>query len=384
MEKNKKKVIIVGAGFAGATIARTLADEGYKVEVYERREHLGGNAYDFVDESGAYIHKYGPHIFHTNLDNVYDYLSRFTKWFKYEHKVLGYIDDKFVPIPFSLKSLEMCFNKTQSEVIKNKLIDKFGEGKITITQLRKENDSELSLLADYVYNKVFLNYTKKQWGLLPEQLGESVTGRVPVYISYDERYFQDKYQCMPLEGYTKLFENMLNHKNIEVNLNSDILKNIKFVNDEIKVEGNEDCIFIYTGCIDELFNYKFGELQYRSLNFDFETLDIENFQKSAVVNYPNTEKFTRITEFKKFTVKEASSKKTTIVKEYPCKYEDGLIPYYPIPLEECEQQYLKYANYAKKYTNLYLIGRLAEYKYYNMDLVVNSALELAQKIIGGK
>ena len=376
----KKKVIVVGAGFAGATVARCLAEKDYDVEVYERRDHIGGNAYDFKDESGAYIHKYGPHIFHTNLDNVYEFLNRFTKWFKYEHKVLGYINDKFVPIPFSLKSLEMCFAEDKAKTIKEKLMKKFGEGKITITQLKKENDEDLSLLADYVYNNVFLNYTKKQWDLLPEQLGEKVTGRVPVYISYDERYFQDKFQLMPLNGYTKLFEEMLDHENIKVFLNTDILAKIVFENNKIKVDGNDDCIFIYTGCIDELFNYQFGNLQYRSLKFDFETLAQKSFQTAAVVNYPNTEKFTRITEFKKFTVSSTDTQKTTIVKEYPCKYEEGMIPYYPIPLEECENLYLKYYELSKKFDNLYLIGRLAEYKYYNMDLVINSALKLAEQI----
>ena len=377
-----KKIIIAGAGFAGTTVARKLAEAGYSVEVFERRSTIGGNAYDFMDESGSYIHEYGPHIFHTNLEHVYNFLSQFTEWFEYEHKVHGFIDSKYVPIPFSLKSLEMCFPQKKASRLKNQLIEKYGlNNKVTISELKKQNDPELSELADYVYNKVFLNYTKKQWNLLPEQLGEGVTGRVPVYVSYDERYFQDKFQYMPSGGYTKLFENMLNHSNIKVHLNKDIMNVISVNNGKISSKDGEDVTVIYTGCIDELFGYMFGELEYRSLRFDFEKVNKDIYQSAAVVNYPNDNDFTRISEFKQFTVKECNTNITTIVREYPCKYENGLIPYYPIPLKECEEKYRKYAEHAKTFENLYLLGRLAEYRYLNMDLVVDSALKLAEKII---
>ena len=376
-----KKVVVIGAGFAGATISRKLAEAGYNVDIYEKRDHLGGNAYDYLDKSKSYVHKYGPHIFHTNNDKVFEFLSEFTEWFKYEHKVLGFIDDKFVPIPFSLKSMEMLFDKEKAHDLKQKLIDKYGENtKVTISELRKQNSTDLSELADYVYNKVFLNYTKKQWNLLPEQLGEGVTGRVPVYISYDEKYFQDKYQFMPVDGYTKLFEKMLNHENIAVHLNCDATNMIEIKEDKIAFNGSDDVIVIFTGCIDELFNYKYGDLEYRSLKFDFENLNEKSFQDAAVVNYPNNNDFTRITEFKKFTVENCNSDNTTIVREYPCKYERGMIPYYPIPLKECEEKYKKYYDDSLNIKNLYLIGRLAEYKYYNMDLVVKSALDLAERI----
>ena len=378
-----QKVIVIGAGFAGATASRILAENGYKVEIYEEREHIGGNAYDYEDESKSYIHLYGPHIFHTNLEPVYKFLSKYTEWFPYEHKVLGYIDGNFVPIPFSLKSLEMNFSKKEAQKLKQMMIEKYGENtKVTISKLREENDKDLEKLADYVYNKVFLNYTKKQWDMLPEELGDKVTGRVPVYISYDERYFQDKYQYMPKKGYTNLFKNMLNHPNITVNLNKKINKEISFKKGKA-LFNNEEVILIYTGCIDELFNYKFGELEYRSLRFDFENVKKESFQDAAVVNYPNDNDFTRITEFKKFTKEKCKSNNTTIVREYPCKFEKGLIPYYPIPLSRCEEKYKKYYNESLKYKNLFLIGRLAEYKYYNMDLVINSAIELSNKIVKG-
>ena len=376
-----KKVVVIGAGFAGATVSRLLADNGYKIEIYEEREHIGGNAYDYIDDSKSYVHLYGPHIFHTNIEEVYEFLSKYTKWFPYEHKVLGYIDGNYVPIPFSLKSLEMNFAKEKASELKKLLVDKYGENtKVPISKLREENNEKLAELADYVYNKVFLNYTKKQWDLLPEELGDKVTGRVPVYISYDERYFQDKYQYMPKEGYTNLFKKMLDHPNITVYTNEKISKEITFKGKKALFNG-EEVILIYTGCIDDLFNHKYGDLEYRSLKFEFENKKVESFQKAAVVNYPNDNDFTRITEFKKFTKEKCKSNNTTIVKEYPCKYEKGLIPYYPIPLPRCEEKYKKYFDESKKYNNLYLIGRLAEYKYYNMDLVIKSAIDLANRII---
>ena len=381
-----KKVVVAGAGFAGATVARKLAEAGYEVEIFERREQIGGNAYDRMDESGSYVHLYGPHIFHTSIDGVFEFLSRFTEWFEYKHKVLGYIDGKYVPIPFSLNSLQMCFPEEKARRIEKKLIEKYGlNNKVTISELRKEEDADLLELAEYVYEKVFLHYTKKQWGLLPEQLGDGVTGRVPVSVSYQDGYFRDKHQYMPKHGFTELFRNMLSHENIKVRLGVDILDHIKVLDDRIEVDGDSDVMLIYTGCIDELFSYRFGELEYRSLRFDFEQVGENVFQPSAVVNYPNDHDFTRISEFKQFTIEGCGNDApcTTIVREYPCPYEKGLIPYYPIPLKKCEEKYLKYAEYAKKFDQLYLIGRLAEYKYYNMDLVVNSSMEMAEKIIKG-
>lgn len=381
-----KKVVIAGAGFAGATVARKLAEAGYSVDIYERRNKLGGNAYDYKDRSGAYIHEYGPHIFHTSIERVFLFLSQFTEWFEYKHKVLGWIDNQYVPIPFSLNSLEMCFPAERAKDLKEKLISKYGMGnKVTISQLREENDPDLAVLSEYVYNKVFLNYTKKQWGMLPEQMGDGVTGRVPVSISHEDGYFRDAYQYMPKKGYTELFLKLLDHENIHIHLESDVLDKVSIQDGRIIFDGSSDVIFIYTGCIDELFSYEFGELEYRSLRFDFENIEQNIFQPAAVVNYPNDHDFTRISEFKSFTIENCGNDidNTTIVREYPCKYERGMIPYYPIPLKECEAKYAKYAEKAKSIDNLYLIGRLAEYKYYNMDLVINSALDMAERIIGG-
>ena len=377
-----QKVVIVGAGFAGATAASLLADNGYDVSIYERRNHVAGNAYDYKDESESFIHMYGPHIFHTNNEEVYNFLSKYTDWFLFEHKVLGQIENKLVPIPFSLKSIEMTFSKDKARRLKEKLIKRYGDGnKVTISELRKETDKELNELAEYIYENVFLHYTEKQWGLSPDELGSQVTGRVPIYISYDERYFQDKFQFMPTEGFTKLVSNMLDKPNISLHLSEDALSKIEIKNNKIYFDGNDDVLIIYTGSLDELFSKKYGMLDYRSLRFEFETLNQSNFQPVGVVNYPNDYDYTRISEFKNFTVLNSNSNVTTITKEYPCKCEEGMIPYYPIPLRECEEKYKKYKEEADKISNLKLIGRLAEYKYYNMDLVVQSAMDLVKKML---
>lgn len=378
-------VVIVGAGFAGATVARILAENGFNITIIEKRDHIGGNMYDYMDESKSFIHQYGPHIFHTNLDEVYNFLSRYSDFFPYQHKVIGNIKNKLVPIPFSLKTLEMLFNENDAKRIKEMLIDTFGvNSKISIIELRKHENIEIRNLADYVYENVFLNYTKKQWGLLPEELDKSVTERIPVYISYDERYFQDKIQMMPLYGYTNLFKVMLDHPKIKVKLNFDATEVVtpNSENGSIYINNEEfKGILIYTGLIDEFFKYKYGRLPYRSLNFEFQSINKPFFQQSAVVNFPNDHNYTRISEFKRFTVHDAQGDMSTIAYEYPCEYTGTNIPYYPIPQTHNEERYSLYKKEAEKIENLYLVGRLAEYKYYNMDLVIKSSMEIAQLII---
>jgi len=383
----KYDYIVVGCGFAGATIAERIANElNKRVLIIEKRDHIGGNMYDYVDENGIIIHKYGPHLFHTNLDNVYDYVNNFGKWFSYEHRVLGKVKDKLVPIPFNLTSIVECFDKEKSNKLKKILLEEFGEGKkIPILELRKHNDKDINELAEFIYENVFLYYTMKQWDQKPDEIDPNVTNRVPVYVSLDDRYFQDKYQIMPVGGYTKIFENMLlNNDNIDIKLSTNVLDIIEFKNDKIYFDGEEfNGKVIYTGAIDELFSYKFGELPYRTLTFEFETKNMDYYQPVGTVNYPTKEdKFTRITEYKHFTSEENNSKNTVIMREYPCKYENnlGMTPYYPINNEESSLIYDKYLNEVNKYGNLYLLGRLAQYKYYNMDLIINEALELVKKL----
>lgn len=384
----KYDVIIVGAGFAGSVMAERFANDNKKVLVIDKRNHIAGNMYDYKNNDGILIHKYGPHLFHTIHEEVYDYLSNFTEWFEYEHRVLGFVDDKLVPIPFNLTSLEEVYEKAEADHLKELLVKKFGmENKVPILRLKEEADEELKNLADYIYENVFLYYTMKQWGLTPEQIDPSVTNRVPVYISRDDRYFQDTYQYMPVNGYTTVFDNMLNHENITIKLNCDAKDILEFdyKNSRVLYNGQVyDGKIIYTGPIDELFDYKYGVLPYRSLEFEFKTIDVDQYQPVGTVNYPTKEHpFTRITEFKHIT-NQVLDGKTTFMKEFPHPYHKdadiGNIPYYAILKEENLMMYSQYKEAASKFEDFYLLGRLAEYQYYNMDKIIQKALQLFEEI----
>lgn len=378
-----KKIIIVGAGLSGATVARILAEKGHSVFVFDKRDTIGGNAYDFTDKNGIIVQPYGPHIFHTDSKEVFDFLSEFTEWKKYEHRVLANVKGKLVPVPFNLTSLFELYPKDKAERIKDVLLSEFKEGeKVPVLKLKEHESAEIREFGDFVYKNIFYIYTTKQWGCKPEELGDTVMNRVPVYLSEEDRYFTDKYQFMPSNGFTPMIENILKHPNIKIHLGADAKKRIALQDGKIYLDGNEyDGVLVYTGCVDELFDYKFGVLPYRSLKFKFKTKRASSFQKSAVVNYTTSAKYTRISEFTKFTCE--PTKKTVIVKEYPKKYKksNGGVPYYPIPLDVNLQQYAKYEDEAKRYNGLYLIGRLANYKYINMDVAVKNAIALAKKII---
>jgi UDP-galactopyranose mutase len=373
--------IVVGAGFAGATISRELAERGSKkVLLLEKREYIGGNAYDYRNKEGILIHKHGPHIFHTNSHRVYSYLSRFTEWRLYQHRVLASIHGKMIPVPFNLKSLSMVFGKAKSGRLREKLVATYGyEKKVGILELKKQTDPDLQKLAEYVYQNIFLYYTQKQWGTKPENIDPAVTARVPIFISEDDRYFQDAYQSMPLEGYASLFSNMLNHTNIETHLNADAAEMLKLINGQILFQGIPfQGILIYTGAIDEIFGCCFGRLPYRTLEFKLKTYNIEWKQPCGTINYTVDRPYTRITEYKHLTGQEQKDK-TTTMKEYSLDYHgfEGEIPYFPIVSPESCQLYNKYFELAKTFPRLYLLGRLAEYKYYNMDVIVEQALKLA-------
>ena len=379
----------MGAGYAGAVAARALAEKGKTVLVLERRSHIGGNAYDRLDDAGVLIHQYGPHIFHTNNKEVFDWLSRFTQWRDYQHRVVANIPDgkggrMTYPVPFNLTSLETAFGPGEGKRLGDKLIAAYGaEKKVTILELRRNEDPEISALADYVYEHVFVHYTMKQWGQKPEDIDPNTTARVPVFLSRDDRYFQDAYQGMPLEGYTPMFERMLDHPNITVELGVDALKRLDLSGDVIRVDGVPfRGPVIYTGQADELFGFKFGPLPYRTLDFRFETLDRDDFQNGyGTVNYTVDQDYTRITEFKHLTGQQVPGK-TTIVKEYSKAYSGvfGEIPYYAIINPENNALYGQYKALGERFPNLYLLGRLAEYKYYNMDAIAAKALELAEKL----
>lgn len=372
-------VIVVGAGFAGAVSARTLADRGKKVLLLEQRNHIGGNAYDKYDEHNILVHVYGPHIFHTESEKVYNYLSQFTEFVPYHHEVLGNIHGEYVQIPFNLNSIRLVYGD-KAEIVISKLEKKYGKGaSIPILELCENEDKDIKELSDYVYENIFLRYTSKQWGVKPCDIDKSVTARVPIVLTDQNGYFKDKYQAMPKEGYTRLFEKMLDSPNIEIRLNADAKKYLELKDGKIFFENKEFTgDLIYTGMIEEFFNNKFGNLGYRSLRFSFSHENIDSYQPVAVINYTVSEDFTRITEFKKLTGQVAAG--TTIVKEYPIKYKMGDIPYYAVLNDENKQLYKRYKKLANTYTNLHLLGRLAEYKYYNMDAITEKALELAERI----
>lgn len=376
-----KQILIAGAGFSGSVAARILAEKGYNVIIHEQRSTIGGNAYD-ENINGIISQTYGPHIFHTSNKEVVDFLSNYTEWFDYKHSVKGLIDGKLVPIPFNLTSLETLFEEETANHIKDILLKEIGlNQKVPVMQLKKHKDKEIQKLGDYVFNKVFYNYTLKQWDMEPAKLNPAIMERVPVNVSYQDMYFpNDLYQMMPKNGFTPMFEKMLDHPNIEVKLNSNILDIIEFKNDGIYVENKLfDGEIIFTGCIDELFKYKLGKLPYRTLDFVFETHNVSSYQEASVVNYPNEEAFTRISEFSKFTCLPVENY-SIIVKEYPRAHQVGDIPYYPIEIKENILLYENYLELTKKYTNLHLLGRLANYKYINMDLAVLNAINLAKSL----
>ncbi len=374
--------LIIGSGFAGTVTAERIANVlNKKVLIIEKRNHIGGNCYDERIEN-ILVHKYGPHLFHTDEKQVWDYLSNFTDWDIYHHKVLAFIDGKKVPIPFNFNTLYEVFPNELAKRLENKLLENYQyNSKVPILELKKSDDKDLNFLADFVYEKIFINYTVKQWGMKPEEIDSAVTARVPVFIGKDNRYFNDKYQGVPKDGYTKLFQNMLNHPNIKIMLNTDFkeviqinqeTKKIYFLNQEFKGK------FIFSGMIDELFDYKLGELSYRSVDMKFETIEKEYFQEVATVNYPNNYDFTRITEFKH--IHPTGTKKTVILKEYPKPYELGKdIPYYPIFTKENQESYSKYKDLANNFDNVIFLGRLAEYRYYDMDDVIKRALEVFEE-----
>jgi UDP-galactopyranose mutase len=356
--------LVVGAGFAGAVLAERLASQANKkVLIIDKRNHVGGNTYDHFNNDGILVHKYGPHIFHTNSKEIYDYLGKFTPWRPYEHRVLASVDGMLVPIPINLNTI----NKLYGLNLCSDEVDQFLQSKAEKKErIITSEDVVVSKVGRELYEKFFKGYTKKQWDLDPSELDASVTSRIPTRNNRDDRYFTDTYQGMPLHGYTKMFENMLSHPNIKIMLNTDY----KEIEDEIPYKE-----MIYTGPIDYYFDYCYGKLPYRSLEFKFETFETDTFQATGTVNYPNEHPYTRSTEFKYLTGQKHA--KTTVVYEYPKAEGD---PYYPVPRPENAELYKKYQMLAAETKAVYFTGRLATYKYYNMDQVVAQSLTLFKKI----
>ena len=357
--------LIIGAGFAGATIAERLASHGKKVIICDWRAHIGGNAYDHYDEAGILVHKYGPHIFHTNSREVFDYLSRFTGWRQYQHRVLACVDGQLLPIPINLDTVNRLYGLSLTSFELEKFFASVAE---PVGVARTSEDVIVGKVGRELYEKFFRKYTQKQWGLDPSELDAQVTARVPVRTNRDDRYFTDTYQAMPQHGFTRMFERMLDHPNIHVLLNTDY-RDIEGI-----IPYRE---MIYTGPVDEYFDFRFGKLPYRSLDFRFETRDTRQVQPVAVVNYPNDYAYTRVTEFKHLTGQDHA--RSTLVYEYPCDEGD---PYYPVPRPENAELYRRYQQLAEATRGVHFVGRLATYKYYNMDQVVAQSLALCARLMG--
>jgi len=355
--------LIIGAGFAGSVLAERLASQlDASILIVDKRNHIGGNAYDCYDDAGILVHKYGPHIFHTNSERVFEYLSRFTEWRPYEHRVLASVDGQLVSMPINAITL----NKLYGMNLSCQEVEQFLATVAEPCEIRSSRDVVVNRVGKDLYEKFFRNYTRKQWGIDPSDLDASVTARVPVRTSRDDRYFTDQFQAMPRHGYTRMFERMLAHPNIRILLNTDY----RDIVEEVKYRE-----LIFTGPIDEFFHYRYGKLPYRSLHFDHQTHDRPLYQPAPVVNYPNEHAYTRITEFKYLTGQEHP--KTSVVFEYPRSEGD---PYYPIPRKENAELYQSYKELADSLDHVHFTGRLATYKYYNMDQVVAQSLSLFEKL----
>lgn len=359
--------LIIGAGFAGSTVAERLANAGHQVLVIDQRPHIGGNAYDEPDTHGVLIHRYGPHIFHTNAQRIVEYLSRFTEWIPYEHRVLASVEGQLLPIPINQNTINRLYDLDLDEAGVQAFFNRVREPRDPI---KTSEDVVLNTVGRDLYEKFFRGYTRKQWGLDPSQLNAAVTARIPVRTNRDDRYFNDQFQIMPKDGYTAMFQRMLDHPNIHLELGTDFFA----IRNQVKART-----IIYTGPIDAYFDYRYGPLPYRSLRFEHLHLTgIPQHQPVAVVNYPNEHAYTRITEFKHLTGQRHTG--TSIVREYPQAEGD---PYYPVPRPENEALYQQYKALAASEPNVFFVGRLAQYRYYNMDQVVAAALKTAERILSG-
>jgi UDP-galactopyranose mutase len=375
-------VIIVGAGTAGCVAARKLAEQNKKVLIIEKKNHIAGNCYDEKDEHGVLIHVYGPHIFHTSKENVYEFLSRFTDWYEFRHEVVANVHGQYMPVPFNLHTLKAAYGEEKAKELEEKLVRIYGMGtKVPILDLMNHEDADLQMIGKFVYDNIYVYYTMKQWGKKPEEIDPAVTARVPVNISYDNCYFGDKYQGVPLHGFTPMYEKMVEHENISIELGLEAKDVLGIESGKVLYQGevfNGDVIF--TGPIDEFFDCKYGRLPYRTLDFVFEYYEQDDFQGHSVVNYTVDQDYTRITEYKYLTGQKC--KGTTISKEYPSAYtgEEGQIPYYSIANEENHALYAKYKAEVEHLPNFHLLGRLAEYQYYNIDVMVEKAMELVERL----
>ena len=377
-----KEYIIVGAGLTGAVVARCLADAGHSVLVLERRGHIAGNLYDEYCDLGFLVQRYGPHVFHTNSERAYEFIKKYGEWDDYFLECSVYMKGKFTPSPFNFQTADDYFELGKAEAIKAALRAQYGgRERVSVTELLESSDSSVKEFADFLFDSDYKPYTAKQWGVSPSEIDASVLKRVPVLLSYETGYFTDRYQCLPRGGYTRFIKRLLSHKNIKIKLKTDALPLISIKDGSVFFRGKKPTgALVYTGAADELLATKYGALPYRSLRFKYETHACQSYQKSAVVAYPEEKDYTRITEYTKLP-RQNTANGTIIAKEYPEPYSHGSEPYYPIPTEKSAALYEKYRCELEKIPNLILCGRLADFKYYNMDAALLRALEIADGIL---
>ena len=376
------KCLTVGCGLTGAVIARELAERGREVEIWERRSHIGGNMYDYVDAQGFLVQKYGPHAFHTTEKGLFEYVCRFEQWEEY-HLTCGAVwDGKYTPTPFNFKTIDTFYPPEAAARLKGKLKEAFaGRESAAVVEVLGHPDAEIRGYAAYLFEKDYAPYTAKQWGVSPEEIDPSVLKRVPLRFSYGEGYFDDEYQVMPRHSYTKFFENLLDHPNISVKLGVEALERLAVRGDRLWLDGRPvEHPVVYTGALDELFGCVYGKLPYRSLRFEWRHTEAESVQEAPVVAYPQAEGYTRITEFKKLPVQDKQG--SSYALEYPLPYREGeqLEPYYPVLTKESQAQYAKSEALAQKIPFITCCGRLADFKYYNMDQALARALAVGKNL----
>ncbi|NCE65311.1 UDP-galactopyranose mutase [Pseudoflavonifractor sp. 524-17] len=369
--------LVVGCGLCGAVIARHMAERGKRAVIWERRDHIGGNLYDYVDEHGFLVQKYGPHTFHTPKRALYDYMCRFEQWQDYQLTCGAEWGGKYTPTPFNFTTIDTFYPPTEAERLKEKLKKEFaGRETATVVEVLEHPDPEVRGYAEFLFRNDYAPYTAKQWGVPPEQIDPSVLKRVPLRFSYGEGYFDDPYQAMPVHSFTRFFENLLNHPNIEVKLGIEALEHLKAEDGKLLLDGKEATFpVVYTGALDELFGGIYGALPYRSLRFEWRYEEKDSLQPAPVVAYPQEKGYTRITEYKKLPVQDRPG--TSYAVEYPLPYREGekLEPYYPVLTKESQTQFARYQALADRIPNLIRCGRLADFKYYNMDQALERALE---------
>jgi len=374
------KCLVIGCGLSGAVIARELAEQGKKIEIWERRDHIGGNMYDYIDEHGFLVQKYGPHTFHTKKKYLYDYMCRYESWQDYKLTCGAVWDGKYTPTPFNFTTIDTFYPSDQAASLRKKLQTVFpGREFATVVEVLEHPDPEIRAYAEYLFQKDYAPYTAKQWGVSPAEIDPSVLKRVPLRFSYKEGYFDDPYQVMPVHSFTRFFENLLDCPNIEVRLGANALDRLSVSGSTLLLDGVETTIpVIYTGALDELFGHIYGRLPYRSLQFEWRYSQQDSFQPAPVVAYPQEECYTRITEYKKLPAQDKPGSSYAV--EYPLPYKEGETtePYYPLLTQESQERYRRYRELAEMIPNLFFCGRLGNFKYYNMDQALEAALEICK------